>query len=271
MKDFIDFLKNRLVQKQILFAFIGLFVFVEIVFLSLRVYTRHGQALAVPDFYGMSIDEVGKITDLKKLRFIIADSIFNQGQKPGTVVAQNPSPDTKVKVNRTIFLTINAFNPEKVKMPNVVGVSIRQAEAIILTNGLKVGARIYVPDIGKDYVLRQQYHGRDITPGTSILKGSAIDLVLSFGEGSSEVGVPDLKRLTLSKARDAISDLYINLGAIIFDKSVETREDSLKAFIYKQNPNYGSSIKAGNEIDIWLTIDESKVVSSSSSDDSISN
>jgi eukaryotic-like serine/threonine-protein kinase len=271
MKDFIDFLKNRVVQKQILFAFIGLFLFVEIVFLALRVYTRHGQALAVPDFSRMSIEEVSKLADLKKLRFVISDSIFIQGQKPGTVVAQNPSPETKVKVNRTIFLTINAFNPEKVKMPNIVGVSFRQAEAIILTNSLRVGARIYVPDIGKDYVLRQKFQGRDIAPGTPILKGSAVDLVLSFGEGSTEVGVPNLKRLTLSKAREAISDLYINLGAIIPDNTIESREDSLKAVIYKQNPAYGSSIKAGNEIDVWITTDLNKADASSSSADSTSN
>lgn len=260
-----------MVQKKILFAFIGLIVFIEIVFLALRVYTRHGQALSVPDFSRMTIEEVSKVADLKQLRFVISDSIFTQGQKPGTIVAQNPSPDTKVKVNRTIFLTINAFNPEKVKMPNVVGVSVRQAEAIILQNRLKIGARIYVPDIGKDYVLRQKYHGRDIAQGTMVLVGSPIDLVLSFGEGNSEVGVPDLKRLTLARARDAISDLYINLGAIIYDRGVETREDSLKAVIYKQNPGYGSSIRAGREIDIWLTTDESKVDKSSASIDTTGN
>jgi beta-lactam-binding protein with PASTA domain len=197
---------------------------------------------------------------LKKLRFVIADSIFIQGEKPGTVVSQNPSPNTRVKENRTIFLTINAFNPEKVKMPNIVGLSFRLAETTLLNNGLKLGARIYVPDIGKDYVLRQLYHGRnkDIAPGTLILKGSSIDLALSFGEGSTLIEVPDLKRLTLSKARDAISNLYINLGAIIYDGTSETREDSLNAVIYKQSPGYGSSVKSGNEIDIWLTSDKTK-------------
>jgi beta-lactam-binding protein with PASTA domain len=268
MKDFIDFLKNRSVQKNIIIAFIGLFLFIEIVFLALRIYTRHGQALAVPDFSGMSIEEASKVIDLKKLRFIITDSMFTQGAKPGTVIAQNPSPETKVKENRTIFLTINAFNPEKVKMPDVVGVSVRQAEALIITNGLRLGARIYVPGLGKDYVLRQQYHGRDIKPGTPIIKGSSINLVLSFGEGSNEVSVPDLKQLTLSKASEAISNLYINLGAVIYDKSVENREDSLHAIIYKQNPGYGTTIRSGNEIDIWLTTDTEKAGIAS---DSISN
>ena len=62
MKDFIDFLKNHTVQKNILSAFGSLFVFILIIFLSLRVYTHHGQAITVPDFVGLNMDAVNKIT-----------------------------------------------------------------------------------------------------------------------------------------------------------------------------------------------------------------
>jgi beta-lactam-binding protein with PASTA domain len=258
MKDFIDFLKNRLVQKYLIITVVTIFLIIEFIFLGLKVYTRHGQALSVPDFSKLTLEEVSEIADLKKLQFEIVDSVFVQGQKPGTVVAQNPSPDIKVKVNRTIFLTINAHQPEMVKMPNVVGVSFRQAEARLLTNGLKVGARKYVPGIGKDYVLRQLYHGREINPGRKIVKGSSVDLVLSMGEGSDRVSVPDLKKLTLSKAREVVSNLYVNLGAVIYDNSIENMEDSLRAVIWKQSPDYGTSTNVGQDIDVWFTVDFKK-------------
>lgn len=258
MRDFIDFLKNRSVQKRIILAFVGLFLFIELIFLTLRVYTRHGQALSVPDFNGKNLEEATSLIDLNRLRFQIIDSVFIQGQKPGTVVAQNPSPNTKVKENRTIFFTINAINPEKIKMPNVVGVSIRQAEARLLTAGLRVGYKRYVPDIGRDYVLRQLYKGRDIPDGKMIIKGSAIDLVLGLGTSDQMTGVPNLKSMNLSKARDVASESYLNIGAIIPDNSIETPEDSLNAIIWKQRPESGSSINVGHEIDVWLTIDKNK-------------
>ena len=257
MQGFINFFKNRTVHKHFLYALGGLFIFLELVFLGLRIYTRHGQALSVPNFYGLTLEEVSRAADQKRLRFEVIDSVFIPGQEPGTVVAQNPSPDTKVKVNRTIFITINAFNPEKIEMPNVVDVSLRQAEAILQNYGLRVGYKHYVPYWAKDYVLRQIYHNRDITPGTKVIKGSAIELVIGLGTVDVNTDIPNLKGLTRDQAQEALSNKYLNFGAVIFDNSVETNRDSMKAVIWKQKPEYGSSIKSGSSINVWLTVNGS--------------
>ena len=259
MKGLIDFFKNKIVQKNILFAIVGLLVFVELIFLALRVYTRHGQALSVPDFYGLKLEEVSKLADQTSLRYEIIDSTFILGQAPGTVVAQTPSVNTKVKSKRTIFLTINAVIPEKVEMPNLLNSPVRQAEAIILTRGLRIGIKRYVPNIAKDFVLRQLYKNREIAPGTKVVKGSAIDLVVGMGSGSAGVSVPNLKGLNRESAQDALSSNYLSFGAIIYDNSIETHQDSLKAVIWKQKPGYGSSITMGGSVDVWLTLTESKV------------
>lgn len=258
MAEFVNFLKNRTVHKHFLYALGGLIIFLELVFLVLRVYTRHGQALSVPNFYGLSLEEVSRTVDQKRLRFEVIDSVFIPGQEPGTVVAQNPSPDTKVKVNRTIFLTINAFSPEKIEMPNAVDVSLRQAEAILQTNGLRVGYKHYIPYPAKDYVLRQIYRNRDIAPGAKVIRGSSIDLVLGLGTIDVNVDVPNLKGLTREQAQETLSIKYLNFGAIIYDNSIETNLDSTRAIIWKQRPTYGSSINTGSSIDIWLTVTESK-------------
>jgi eukaryotic-like serine/threonine-protein kinase len=252
MKEIILFFKNGSVQKQILFAVIGLIIFIQLIFLGIRVYTRHGQALSVPDFVGQSLDEADKTADQTKLRLNIIDSVFIQGQKPGTVVAQTPSPSTKVKANRTIFLTINAFNPEKIDMPNLLNYPVRQAEAIIQTNGLRIGNISYVPNLAKDFVLRQLYRNRDISSGSKIIKGSSVDLVVGMGLGNADVSVPNLKGLTQGAAQDIISGKYLAFGAIICDNSIETYQDSIRAVIWKQKPEPGSSISMGGAIDIWL-------------------
>jgi eukaryotic-like serine/threonine-protein kinase len=258
MKEVVNFFKNRTVQKHLMYAFGGLFLLIILVFLSLRVYTRHGQALSVPDFSGLTLEGTSKMADQKRLRFVVNDSVFVPGTAPGTVITQNPSAGTKVKENRTIFLTINAINPEKVLMPNVVGVSFRQAEAILQSGGLRVGLKIYIPDIARDYVLRQQYRGRDIPHGHKVIKGSNIDLVLGSGLGNNNITVPDIKRLTKKEAQEILSNNYLNFGALIYDNSVESMQDSLKAVIWKQRPVYGTSTRSGASIDVWLRLNESK-------------
>ncbi|HEY4785843.1 MAG TPA: PASTA domain-containing protein [Bacteroidales bacterium] len=263
MKELINFFKNRTVQKHLLLAFAGLFVIFELVFLALRVYTRHGQALSVPDFNGLKLEEVSRLADETRLRFEIIDSVFNPAQAPGTVVAQTPSVKTKVKANRIIFLTINAVIPEKINMPNLLNMPVRQAEAIIQTNGLQVGYIRYVPNIAKDFVLHQYYKNREIAPGAKIIKGSSVDLAVGFGAGSSSVSVPNLKGLTRETAQESLSGNYLSFGAVIYDNSVETHQDTLKAVIWKQRPGYGASITMGESVDVWLTVAESKAKSDS--------
>jgi beta-lactam-binding protein with PASTA domain len=267
MKEIINFFKNRTVQKHILLAFGGLFLFIELIFLALRVYTKHGQALSVPDFYGLNLDAVSRLADQTSLRYEIIDSTFIQGQAPGTVIAQAPSVNSKVKSNRIIFLTINAVIPEKIDMPNLLNLPVRQAEAIIQTQGLHVGYIRYLPNIAKDFVLKQYYRNREVKPGAKVIKGSLIDLAVGLGTGSSSVSVPNLKGLTKDAAQETLSGKYLSFGAVIYDNSVETRQDSLDAVIWKQKPGYGGSIITGESVDVWLTVSGSKAKPDSTKND----
>ena len=92
------------------------------------------------------------------MRIEITDSVFNHNLTRGTIIEQNPFAGFKVKKNRRIFLIINANTPEKVKMPNIVGVSHRQAEAVLKNAGLEIGRLIHVPDIAVNNILKQKYN-----------------------------------------------------------------------------------------------------------------
>lgn len=183
MNAFINLLKNRTIQNNLIYAFGGLFLAFLFTFLILSIYTRHGREIKTPAFAGLSIEEADDLAFKNKLNIFVSDSTFNPGKEPGAVVDQNPSVGTSIKVHRTIFVTINAKKPLKVKMPNVVGVSLRQAEAILQRAGLHLGKKKYAPDMARDYVLHQQYRGKDIGIGVKVIKGSGIDLVLGTGNG----------------------------------------------------------------------------------------
>jgi eukaryotic-like serine/threonine-protein kinase len=266
VNDLIKFLKSKIFWKHFAYAIGGIIVGINVILLILKLYTHHGQALSVPEFSGLSLQEAQKVALDQGLRLQVIDSVYIQGKPGGTIVAQNPSPSLKVKSNRIIFITLNAINAEKVEVPNVMGLSLRQAEAIIETRGLKLGITSYVPDVAVNYVLKQLYRNREITPNTKINKGSRIDLVVGMGVSNEQSALPNLVGLSIDNARQTLSQAILNFGAIVYDNSVETFDDSIKAVIWRQKPEFspGNTINLGSSIDVYLTVDQSKVNKSDS-------
>jgi beta-lactam-binding protein with PASTA domain len=223
----------------------------------LKIYTHHGQAITVPDLAGLTIHEVDDVTSSRNLRFEIVDSVYSSDMPRGTVIKQNPDAATRVKKNRKIFLTMNAVNPEKVTMPRLVGLSIRQARLALQNAGLILGDIEYRPDYAINNVLQQMQNDSVINEGTEIRKGAVIDLVLGMGLSNETTRVPDLVGTGLENAREIIADFYLNIGAITYDESMLDEEDSASAFIWRQYPEFDEfrRLNMGMEVDIWLTID----------------
>jgi beta-lactam-binding protein with PASTA domain len=233
----------------------ALIVFLIIVFAVMRwldSYTKHGETITVPDLRGMSIEQVQRHLTSKNLRFAVLDSLYDKNQKPASVLDQNPKPGSKVKENRTIYITVNAFNPPKFKMPNLVDKSLRQAMMEIESYGLKVGELKYVPDIAQNAVLKQLVNGKEIKPGELVAKGTAIDLILGDGLGNTQVEVPLLLNLTLSEAKFVLTASSLNLGAVIYAPNVK---DTTAAVIYKQIPApwQVKTINMGEAVDVFLS------------------
>ncbi len=231
-------------------------------FIFLFIFTRHGQSYPVPSFSGLKHNEVVKLAKKYKLRAEIADSVYILTRKPGTVVDQIPIAGTKVKQNRRVLLTINARNPKKVEMPNIVGVTLRQAKGILDQQGLIVGNLVFVPDIAVNNILEQKFRGKPLEPSTMIPKGSRIDLVLGRGMQNEKGGLPLLIGLNQSESRSRLIDASLNLGQVRYDETIKDYKDTLNAVVYSQYPAYSeesNSISFGARVDIWLTLNESRV------------
>lgn len=255
-----DFLKFLLTKKFL--RHLGLAAAISLILvlgtlLWLKIYTHHGKTILVPDLAGLTLEEVDDVTSSRRLRYEVVDSVFSTEMPRGTVIKQNPNSSSRVKKNRKIFLTMNAVNPEMVSMPQLIGLSFRQARLALQNAGLIQGTISYRPDFAKNNVLQQMHGDSVINEGTIITKGAVIDLVLGMGLSSKTTRVPDLVGLGLDVATGIISDYYLNLGAITYDKSFEAAEDSTGAFIWRQYPDYDEfkRLNMGMEIDIWLSLD----------------
>lgn len=234
---------------------------IMVLLIWLNFYTRHGQARPVPDFYGLTLEETTKLAKKSKVKFQIIDSVYTNAVPRGCIAEQNPYPGFKVKKWRNVALTINAFHPEMVAMPNLIDLPKRQAILVVEGAGLEMGLLKYKPDLSVDVVIEQQINGKKIVAGDSIQKGSVIDLVLGKGLSNQRTPVPELIGYNLEAARNRILGSSLNLGAFIFDTSVLNQSDSAKAFVYKQNPEFSeeSSLQLGSAVYLWLTIDSTKL------------
>ncbi len=265
-KNLKSFILSKLFLKNLGFAILIAIAFLFVSFYSLNLITHHGEGLSVPDFTGMSIKQVIKEANNKNIKFKIIDSVFNAPGKKGTIIAQTPPADFKVKEGRTILLTVKTFNPQRIPMPDFTGVSLIQAKADIETYGLKIGKLKYIPDIATNNVLEQMYRGKPISAGTLIEKGSVIDFVLGLGKSNKVTIVPNFKGLNYDAASQNAANSSLNIGVLIYDQTVETAQDSINAVIWKQSPGKNTRITIGSPIDIWLTLDMNMVDAETNSD-----
>lgn len=254
---FFRFLISKLFLKHLLLVVSISVIILLAILLWLKIYTHHGQKISVPNLTGLTIDEVEDVVKSRKLNYHIIDSTYANDMPKGTVIKQKPKPNSKVKVRRKIFVTMNAINPEKVVMPSLVSLSDRQAILALENAGLKLGEISYKPDYAINSVLQQLYNGSVINPGTIIEKGAEIDLVLGMGLSNETTSIPDLEGLNLNEAKTQITEKYLNFGVATFDESVLNEEDSLRAWVIKQYPVYDEfrNVNKGTEVFIWLTAD----------------
>ena len=225
--------------------------------LWLKIYTHHGKTITVPDLTGLTEEEVEDVTSSRRLHFEIVDSVFSTEMPRGTVIKHNPAGNSKVKKNRKIFLTMNAVNQEMVAMPQLVGLSVRQARLAMQNAGLIQGTIEYRPDYAKNNVLQQKYNDSVIKEGTEITKGSVIDLVLGMGLSSTTTRIPDLIGTGLENAAEIIARYYLNMGAVTYDESFLEAGDSIGAFVWRQYPEFDEfrRLNMGMEVDVWLSLD----------------
>lgn len=255
--SFLSVLKNKTIWKHIGIQTAIAIVILVSIYWGLNSYTYHGESIEVPDFSYMTFEEAQHTAELHDLKVVLSDSVHFNNKPKGVVVSQTPEPKSKVKPKRTIYLIINGLETEKVTMPDLRDISLRQATADAELFGLRIGKLTYVPDISTT-VIKQLYNGKEIAPQTRIPKGSIIDLEVGKGENNEKTNIICLVGKTFDEAKSLLSSASLNLGLVTTDATIKSPNDSSKAFIWKQTPscNYQSPILLGSYIDVWITLDK---------------
>ena len=176
--SFFKYIFSKAFVKQLLLAVVGLIALSFVVLWWLKSTTNHGQKIEVPNLAKLTLTDVENVLDENDLRYEILDSAnYNPTYPKFSVIEQIPKAGKFVKEYRKIYLTLNPSGYRKVKIPNVVGKTRRQAEPTLLAMGFEIGKVTTKPHMS-DQVLEIRHAGAKVDPETELEITSVIDLII---------------------------------------------------------------------------------------------
>lgn len=250
------FITSRPFWVNLLVAIVLAFLLIFLTLEMLGWITKHGEYLTVPSVKGKSTQEAVKLLESSGFDVTIQDSVFTDSLKRGVVIKQLPDANATVKVNRTVFLTVNRYMPPMVTMPALEGKSLGFALDLLQRSHLQLGDTTFKPDFMKGSVLEQLYNGNKVEAGEKVIWGSKISLVIAGGLQDEQIIVPDLVGKTFAEGKITLEAIGVNVGAVIAKDAIK---DTGSAFIYRQNPErYNDEkkpifIHPGQLMDIYIS------------------
>lgn len=234
--------KILLVSLGILFIFY--FIMDKIV---LPIYTRHGQAIQVPNlvnyFYEDARDHLKRldlqiIEDAKKFDPTNAFPI-------GTIMAQNPRAGSTVKKGRRIYVVVSKGEP-LIEMPDLLGRSERNAIFMIKNMGLELRNVSYeYSGIYHDGVVS----GQSVPPGSEVKYTTAIDIVVSLGRLPDQFIVPNVIGRSLTEAQKIISQAGLTVGIITYRYT----SDLLPETVVQQSIEPDQQVNRGDALNLVIS------------------
>jgi serine/threonine-protein kinase len=217
--------------------------------LLMPLYVKLGEETEMPDVIEMHVDDARDLLTSRGFKVLVRDSMYDADHSENFVIEQNPYPYATVKEGRRVYLTIS-IGEKPIVMPNLFGVSPREAELILDSYGLNLNAR--------NYVYSDIYHegtviGQSYPQGQEINAGSNIDITISLGKLKEDLIVPDLVGKSLHEARQRLRSMELDLGEIEY----EERSNILPETVIRQSIPAGNSFDPGQTIDLTVSKEES--------------
>ena len=210
----------------------------------------------VPDLLGKTVEEAQAMIDgdgtLQGHFTITEGETITSEEKAGTIIQQSPDSSRTVHSETTeITVTLSGGSgrgePTEFTLENY-GDGSRDYREVVneLTDlGLVVTAEgEYSDDIAENMVIRT-------TPaaGSTVKEGDSITVYYSLGEEVTERSMPRLIGLTEADARNAISNMGLNLGAVTEDYS-----DQPEGSVCYQSIPENSPVKEGDTVNIVISL-----------------
>jgi len=167
----------------------------------------------------------------------------------GSVISESPAAGTSVAKGSAVNLVVSTGpNPVgQVAVPNVVGQTQAAAASAITSAGLTRGA---VAQQSSTTVASGSVISESPAAGTSVAKGSAVNLVVSSGAPApTQVAVPNVVGQTQAAATSAITSAGLTRGTVTQQSSTTVASGS----VISESPAAGADVVRGSAVDLVVS------------------
>lgn len=198
--------------------------------------------VTVPDVVGLSEVQALRVLSSHSLDGSVVRREYHEEVPKGFVISQSPRRDENVKEGRGVSLIVS-LGARVQKVPDLAGLTLRQARIVLGRNHLAVGriARWLVEGETRE-IVRATYPGA----GKEVQEGSRIDLLVASGGKKRSYMMPDLVGRDLLFARDKLEKMGFRIGNVRYER----RSGVYPNTIIDQEPKPGSQIREGDSIEL---------------------
>ena len=182
--------------------------------------------ITVPDLSGMTVEQAK--ARLKEIGLVIGKiSTGNNQDKPDAVIiSQSPSGDSKVTKGTTIDITINKLVAKKVEMPNVIGMTLKDARDAL--NSLELSVNQIAGSVDEKSVVTEQ----SVKAGQKIDVGGAVNLTTTLKEEAKSKDEKSSSSNSGSNTTNGTVDVTVPSGSKEQSLRIVVQDDTGSAVIY---------------------------------------
>ena len=207
---------------------------------------RQNQQIKVPDVVEMSLAEAESTLIISGLVLMQSAQEYDPFIPPGMILSQNPEGGSVVKGRGRWVRVVVSKGGERVTVPNLQGVSMRQARLLLQRSGLDLGqiSWMYTADLPENVVISS-------APGykAEVYQGEVIDLLVSQGSIPATAIVPDFVGQSLEGAVLMARDYGLKIGSITYRKA----EELLPETVLRQSVESGEEVGRDAVIDLEIS------------------
>jgi eukaryotic-like serine/threonine-protein kinase len=168
----------------------------------------HGAEVQVPSLKGMTVAEARSQTTGLGLNLEVDNRYYSSDVAPGHILTQSPPPGTVVRREWRVRVA-ESLGPQKVEVPDTVGVDERVAALKLRRVGLAVGVTAQLP---LSNAIEGTVLAQDPPPHAQGIEGPSINLLVAAPSEDTPDGfvMPDFTGVPIVAAQAALAHVGLN-------------------------------------------------------------
>ena len=213
-------------------------ILVAVLFFGIRaIFDRVVTTATVPSVTGLDVNDAKALLEREGLKYkeLYVDS---DDVKVNLVMYQNPEADTVVRKDDTVLISVSS-GPAQLSMPDVVGMKIEDAKALLQSYGF-TQMTLY-PVLNGDYAI-----GTVVSQTPAVNDKADKETPVSISYSGGKTTVPQLKNLTLAEAESLLKQSQLRINPVL--TYVDTRNAKDHGKITVQSPAENLDVMLDSEV-----------------------